>query len=257
MSDPAAPPPARKPGLGAQISDFVTNMDARAWRAVGVTLGLFVVVAVMLVLGRLFFGDEIEAFVDTWLGGAERAHWGLPATIAIFVIAAFVGAPQIVLIGACVVAFGPEKGFWYAWGATIISGAVTYWTGKLAGAETVRKYSGATGGRFTRFMGKNGFLASLIVRFLPTAPFVIVNMAMAVSGVGFWAFLGGLALGTLPKTALVAFAGDGIMDALEGNFGAAALAGGAAILVWFFGVVLVRRILRGREDGSDDSPAQK
>jgi uncharacterized membrane protein YdjX (TVP38/TMEM64 family) len=106
-------------------------------------------------------------------------------------------------------------------------------------------------------MGKNGFLASLIVRFLPTAPFVIVNMAMAVSGVGFWSFMGGLALGTLPKTALVAFAGDGIMDALEGNFGAAALAGGAAILVWFFGVVLVRRILRGREEGSDDAPVQK
>ncbi len=30
-----APPPAPKPklGLGAQITDFVTNMDARAWRA--------------------------------------------------------------------------------------------------------------------------------------------------------------------------------------------------------------------------------
>lgn len=247
MSDATPPNPPPKHGLGAQVSDFVNNMDARAWRAVAVTFGLFVVVGVMLVIGRLFFGEEIAAFVDTWLGGAERAHWGLPATILIFVLTAYVGAPQIVLIGACVVAFGPEKGFWYAWLATIVSGAVTYLTGKLGGADLVRRYSGATGGRFTRFMGKNGFLASFIVRFVPTAPFVVVNMAMAVSGVGFWAFMGGLALGVLPKTAIVAFAGDGIMDALEGNMGAAALMGGAAIVIWFFGVVLVRRWIRGRE----------
>lgn len=244
-----APAPGPKPGVAAQIADFINNMDARAWRAVAVTFGLFVVVGVMLVLGRLFFREEIEGFVNATLGGAERAHWGLPATILVFTLTAYLAAPQFVLIMACVVAFGPERGFWFAWAATIVSGAVTYWTGKLGGAGLVQRYSGATGGRFTRFMGRNGFAASFIVRFVPTAPFVVVNMGMAVAGVRFWPFLAGLALGVLPKTAIVAFAGDGIMDALEGNFGAAALAGAAAILLWFFGVVLVRRILRGREDG--------
>lgn len=249
MTDPAAPPPPEKPSLGAQLTDFVNNMDARAWRAVAVTFGLFLVVGVALVVGRLFFGEEIEAFVDASLGGAERAHWGLPATMLIFTLTAYVGAPQFVLIVACVVAFGPEKGFWYAWAATIVSGAVTYWTGKLGGAGLARRYAGATGGRFTRFMGQNGFLASFIVRFVPTAPFVVVNMGMAVAGVKFWPFLAGLAIGVLPKTAIVAFAWDGIFDALEGRLGAAALAGAAAILMWFFGVVLVRKWIRGREEG--------
>ena len=243
----------RKPGIGAQIADFVNNMDSRAWRAVAVTLALFVVVAIMLVIGRLYYGDAIARFVDVWLGGAERAHWGLPATILVFTLTAFVGAPQTVLIGVCVVAFGPEQGFWYAWIATLVSGAVTYLAGRFSSAATVKRFGGATGGRFTRFMGKNGFLASLLVRFVPTAPFIVVNMAFGAARVGFWAFIGGLALGVLPKTAIVAFAGDGIMDALEGRLGSAALMGAGAIALWFLSVLAVRRLLRPR-NGPNQAP---
>ncbi|MEZ5994872.1 MAG: VTT domain-containing protein [Hyphomonadaceae bacterium] len=236
-----------KRGFGARIGDFVNNMDARAWRAVAVTLGLFLVAAIMLVVGRLFYAAEIEAFIDKWLGGAERAHWGLPAAIAIFTITAYVGAPQFVLITACVVAFGPEVGFWYSWAATIVSGAVTYFTGRLSSGATRARFGGATGGRFTRFMGKNAFWASFIVRFLPTAPFIVVNMAFGAARVNFIAFLGGLAAGVLPKTALIAFAGDGIMDALEGRIGSAALMGIVAIALWFLGVVVVRRFVRSQD----------
>ncbi len=233
-----------KIGLTARLADFANNMDARAWRAVAISVAMVVVVAVMLVVGRLFYGDQIEAFIDATLGEARRTHWGLPATILVFTLTAYVGAPQIVLIGACVVAFGPEEGFWWAWIATIISGAATFYTGRLSSAETQKRFGGATGGRFTRFMGKNGFLASLIVRFVPTAPFVVVNMAFGAARVNFWAFIGGLALGVLPKTAIVAFAGDGIMDALEGDLGSAALMGVAAIVLWLIVVVVVRRWIR-------------
>lgn len=243
MNDPA-PPGAPRANLSARISDFVNNMDARAWRAVAVSVAMVVVVAIMLVIGRLYYGDQIEAFVDSTLGEARRAHWGLPATILVFTLTAYVGAPQIVLIGACVVAFGPEQGFWFAWIATICSGVATYYTGRLSSAETQKRFGGATGGRFTRFMGRNGFLASLIVRFVPTAPFVVVNMAFGAARVGFWSFITGLALGVLPKTAIVAFAGDGIMDALEGKLGSAALMGVLAILVWIVVVVIVRRWVR-------------
>lgn len=231
-----------------QAADFLTNMDARAWRAIWVTTALFVAVAAILLIGRFYFGDRIEDWVERWLGGAEREHWGLPAAIAAFTLAALVGAPQFVLIAACVVAFGPETGFWFSWVATVCSGAVTYGLGKLSGGALLKRYAGATGGRFTRFMGRNGFLASFVIRFVPSAPFIVVNMAMATAGVGFLSFLAGLALGVLPKTAIVAFAGDGILDALEGRFGAALLSAIAAIVLWFFIVYLVRRFVRRDDD---------
>lgn len=251
MSETTPPeivPPQPK-GLGGKFADFINNMDARAWRAVAMSLGMVVVAAIILVVGRLYYGAEVEAFIDDTLGEARRAHWGLPVAILVFTLTAYVAAPQIVLIGACVVAFGPEQGFWFSWIATIVSGAATYFTGRLTSAETHKRFGGATGGRFTRFMGKNGFLASLIVRFLPTAPFVVVNMAFGAARVGFFAFIGGLAIGVLPKTAIVAFAGDGILNALEGRLGSAALMGVIAIALWLFVVVIVRKWIRRQNPG--------
>lgn len=264
MSEAPPEQPDRPPTKGSRWEqlrdraiDFVNNMDARAWRALAVTIGLFVVAGVMLVIGRLFYAEEIEAFIDTWLGGAERAHWGLPATILIFTLTAYVGTPQFVLITACVVAFGPEVGFWYAWAATIASGAVTYLTGRFASGETRKRFGGATGGRFTRFMGRNAFLASFVVRFVPTAPFIVVNMAFGAARVSFWGFMSGLTVGVLPKTAIIAFAGDGIMDALEGNLGSAALMGVIAIALWFIVVLGLRRWLQRKDDEDRDDDGVK
>ena len=90
----AAPAQAEGGKKPSAVVDFINNMDARAWRAVWVTLIMFVVVGAMLVVGRLYFGDQIEHSVRAWLGSAERGHWGLPAAIAAFTIAAFIGAPQ-------------------------------------------------------------------------------------------------------------------------------------------------------------------
>jgi uncharacterized membrane protein YdjX (TVP38/TMEM64 family) len=245
MSD-AAPPPQEpaKSGLFARLSEFANNMDARAWRAVAMSVAMVVAALVILVIGRLFYAAEIEAFINGTLGEARRGHWGLLATIIVFTLTAYVGAPQIVLIGACVVAFGPEQGFWNAWLATVVSGAATYFTGRLTSTETQKRFGGATGGRFTRFMGKNGFLASLIVRFVPTAPFVVVNMAFGAARVNFFAFIAGLTIGVLPKTVLVAFAGDSILDALQGEFLAALVMAVLAIALWLAIVIVVRRWLR-------------
>ena len=261
MSEAGQPgTPQPKPSLWAQGREFINNMDARAWRAVGVTLGLYLVVGVMLVIERLYFNDQVEHFVKQWLGGADRAHWGLPATILIFTLTAFIGAPQFVLIGACVVAFGPEVGFWYAWFATIVSGAVTYGLGRSGSAQTLKRFGGATGGRFTHFMGKNGFLASFLIRNVPSAPFIVVNMAFGAARVAFWQFLGGLALGVLPKTAIVAFASDSILDALEGKVSSALGIGLVGIGVWFGAVVVVRWLVRRwdeRKNGKPDDDNQK
>jgi len=251
MSAPAeAPPP--KPDRAASLSDIIENMDARAWRAMALSAILVVGFLVLLVIGRVYYGPQITAFIDSTLGQAQREHWGLPATILVFVLTSFVGAPQFVLIGACVVAFGPVDGFWYAWVATIISGAVNYLAGALASAQTTKHFGGATGGRFTRFMSKNAFLASLLIRNVPSAPFIVVNMAFGAARVNFLAFIAGLTLGVLPKTALVAFGGAAIMAALEGNIGVAMVMVLAAAALWLLGAFFVRRFMR-----SSDSPRRE
>jgi uncharacterized membrane protein YdjX (TVP38/TMEM64 family) len=243
-TDAPTEPPQPPQGVGAKLSDFVSNMDARAWRAVAISIAMVVLAVALLVVGRLYFNDEVEGFIEGTLGEARRGHWGLLAAILVFTLTAYVGAPQIVLISACVVAFGPELGFWNAWIATIVSGIATYFTGRLARAQTQKRFGGATGGRFTRFMSKNTLLASFFVRFVPTGPFIVANAAFGAARANFWAYIVGLAVGVLPKTVIIAFAGDSIMDALQGEFLAAVVMAVLAVALWLLVVFFVRRWLK-------------
>jgi uncharacterized membrane protein YdjX (TVP38/TMEM64 family) len=66
-------------------------------------------------------------------------------------------------------------------------------------------------------IGRNGFLASLLVRLVPSAPFIVVNMAAGVTPMRTLDFAGGTALGIIPKIALTAFAGGAAFRALTGG----------------------------------------
>jgi uncharacterized membrane protein YdjX (TVP38/TMEM64 family) len=219
---------------------FLNRMDATAWRAVGVTLALFVGVAVVLVLGKTGAFGRFEDFQHA-LEALRGSVWGLPALIAVFCLSAFVGFPQFGLIAAAVVAFGPVNGFLYSWVATMVSGAMTFWLGRLAGEGTFRRYAGETANRMSVFIGRNAFMASLIVRNVPTAPFIVVNMAFGVSHAKFSHFLAGMAIGSVPKTALVAFAGSSVLAALQGTPWVAIGTALIAALGWI-GLMLAARL---------------
>src|SRR6185503_4639802 len=98
------------------------------------------------------------------------------------------------------------------------------------------------------------FLASMLIRNVPSAPFIVVNMAFGAARVNFFAFIAGLALGVLPKTALVAFGGAAIMAALEGNLGVAIAMVVAAAALWLGGAFLVRRFMRSSESARSEPP---
>ena len=195
---------------------FLTNMDAKAWRTVAVTLALFALVALVFVFGARAVGFQGEPTLETWLAAA-RGPWAPLVVVAAFVGLAFVGVPQIVLIAAAVITFGPWTGALYSWLGTMVSAAVGFGLGRVAGARTLQRVSGEAVGRFARMVGDNGFLASLIVRLVPSAPFIVVNMAAGVTTMRLRDFLAGTGLGIAPKIALTAFAGASIVEVLKGG----------------------------------------
>lgn len=228
---------------------FFSNMDARAVRAVMISLGLFALVAVMFVVGRTGLVDSET--INAWLAATAR-HWyyALPATILAFTALAYIGAPQFALIAACVLAFGPWGGSVYAWVATMVSATATFYTGRVAGADVVRRYGGRTVNRISEFVGRNGFWASMIIRNVPSAPFIVVNMAAGVSRMTFVAFAAGTSIGIIPKIALVAFAGRGVIELVGG--GSLWLAASALLAAggWLGAMLIARRWLSGPDDGA-------
>lgn len=231
-----------------RLQQALAAFDARAWRAIAWSAATIVLTIILIVIGRLYFSQQIDAFIDDTLGAANRGHWGLLATILVFVLTSFVGAPQFALVAASVAVFGPMDGFIYAWLGTIAAGLANYAAGYATRSQASKRFGGATGGRFTRFMGENTFLASALIRNVPSAPFVVVNMAFGIARANIWAFLAGLAIGSVPKTAIIAFGFDAIRAALEGRAGAALLAGAAVIVIWLIGIVAVRAWLKRREN---------
>ena len=219
---------------------FFRRLDATALRAVVVSLVLFGLVIGLFVVGKTNGLIDIHALESTMQSMAHSV-WGVPVLVAIFAVCAFVGVPQFVLIGVAVVAFGPVMGFVWAWVATMASGSLTFWLGRIAGESTMRKYGGGFGQRMCGSIGGSAFAATAIVRNVRTGPFLLVNMAFGVSTARFSHFAAGMAVGILPKLALVAFAGSSFLNALKGNVWIAICAALAAAAVYIALMLYARR----------------
>ena len=227
---------------------FLSNMDAQAWRTLLVSFVLFGGVGIVFVFGAQLLGVDSERTLEGWLGAA-RGPWSLPVAVAAFAALAFVGTPQIVLIAAAVVAFGPVTGAAYSWIGTMVSSMVGFYLGRAAGARVLERVSGDGVRRFMRLVGENGFLASLIVRLVPSAPFIVVNMAAGVTPMRARDFVAGTGLGIVPKIALTAFAGASIVQLMRGEIGRHWAELAVIAVLWLALGWFARRWLQRREGG--------
>lgn len=235
---------------------FLLNMDAAAWRALLVTLVMFGGVGVIFLFGASLFGLESESSIRQWMSLAhDLGPWALPATVVGFTLFAMLGVPQFVLIAAAVVAFGPWTGFAYSWIGNLLACAVGFYAGRLIGADVIRQRAGPGVNRFMARIAKNGFITCALVRLIPSAPFMVVNMAAGVTGMRFRDFIGGTALGSIPKIALTAFAGNAILKVMSGGGVGYWIALGATAVFWIGAGLWVRRWVKQDEARNPADPA--
>jgi uncharacterized membrane protein YdjX (TVP38/TMEM64 family) len=235
---------------------FLNNMDARAWRTVWVSLALLAGVGVIIVVGRTGVLGISKDF-EPWLESLREGPWGLPATIILFTLTSFVAAPQFALAAACVVAFGPALGFTYAMVGTVVSSWVHFYMGRFGGVTLVERYGGNTVNRLSRFIGRNDFAASTIVRNVPVAPAIVVNMAFGASHAKFWRFIAGVIVGSIPKIGIVALLGQSVLSAMGGGVILGLGIGATVIGIWVTMAVMARRAVRGENEAENGEEGEK
>lgn len=226
---------------------FLTNLDARAWRAITASFLLFGGVGAVFVFGASALGLKGPQAVAAWMGAGVHGPWALPAAIAGFTVLAFLGVPQVILVAAAVVAFGPWLGFAYSWIANLVSCVISFYVGRRIGARVLREHAGKGVRAFVDLIGRNGFWASLIVRLVPSAPFVVVNMAAGCTPMSVWQFVAGSAVGSAPKIALVAYAGNSAIHVLNGG-GASRWIKLALVAAAWIAMALAARVWLKREE---------
>jgi uncharacterized membrane protein YdjX (TVP38/TMEM64 family) len=234
---------------------FILNMDARAWRTALVIFLLAGGAGFIVLLAVGVLGFEGKALVQEWLGFAAQSRFALLIAIAAFAVLAFLGVPQVALIAAAMVAFGPVLGFLYSWLGTMVSASIGFWLGRMTGAGLLDRFAGEGVRRFVRLIARNGFLSSLVVRLVPAAPFVAINMAAGVTRMNFASFLAGTAIGIIPKIVLTIAAGASVVSSVV-RAGPGALLMNLALLVlvlaaWLGAGLLARRWIQRKEDEAE------
>lgn len=202
--DARKPVPQRLIGLG--LLALLLGLLAVIWRAT--PLKDMVNLATLVGLAKQF-----ESMPFTWV-----------IAVACFTLAATLMVPVTLLIAVTGIVFGPFYGALYAIAGSALSAALTYGVGGWIGRETVRDLLGARINRLSRRIAKRGILAVMVVRVLPVAPFIVVNVVAGASHIGLRDFLIGTLFGMTPGIVLtVTFAHHLAEAALHPTAGAFAV----------------------------------
>ena len=140
-----------------------------------------------------------ESLADYW--------WAPLAVILSYTPATLVMFPRWLITLAAVAIFGPWAAFAYAELGIVLASLCGYVIGKLVSRETVRRMAGPRLHRLTRPLRRRGLIAVTMVRFVPIAPFMVVNIVMGAMRIRLHHYLIGTMLGMLPgMLATTAFA---------------------------------------------------
>jgi phosphatidylserine/phosphatidylglycerophosphate/cardiolipin synthase-like enzyme/uncharacterized membrane protein YdjX (TVP38/TMEM64 family) len=126
-------------------------------------------------------------------------HWWAPLMVVLaYTPASMVMFPRPLLTMAAVVVFGPWEGFAYAMTGVVLAGTAGYAVGRMVHRDTVRRLAGPRLHRLTGVLQRRGIVAVTLVRLVPIAPYLVVNVVMGAMRIRLHHFVLGTFLGMLP-----------------------------------------------------------
>lgn len=167
-----------------------------------------------------------------------QTPFGSLAVIGGYVLAVFLAVPVAALIAAGVLVFGPWPGMAYAM-AGMLAGAVVAWAvGRWSGPALIDRAAGGRLALLSAHLHRRGLWTVAVVRALPVAPFLVVNVAAGALGVRLRDYVLGSFLGLLPGTVGMSLFMDRVVAVWrEPGPGAwaslAAVFAGVATLLWW------------------------
>lgn len=135
--------------------------------------------------------------------------------LAGYVLAVVLAVPVAVLITVGALVFGPWPGMAYALVGMVCGAIVTYGIGLYSGAQLVDRWS--TQGRIHALalaLKRRGLWAIIVIRAVPVAPFVVVNMTAGAFRVRFRDYVLGSFIGLAPGTIMISLFMDRLTAAL-------------------------------------------
>ncbi|MEQ8824708.1 MAG: VTT domain-containing protein [Filomicrobium sp.] len=245
----------------AQLKALLRGKDNTLLRNIGLLILAVIAVSALFWASAQVIGLDENGILAQTFKSFANSPWAPVIVAAGYTAASFIGAPQFLLIAITVAAFGPLYGFVFSILATLTSASVNFLVARYLGADWLRRRGWHGIGGLTEMVGRNGFMAALLVRIVPSAPFIVVNMGLGLTRCSYPAFLAGTGIGIIPKTALIALLGKVVERAQTGDIQAIQYLILAAV-GWIALAFATKWIVRRREQAKlktgefeNDSPA--
>jgi phospholipase D1/2 len=133
-----------------------------------------------------------------WAQDFARLSWAPILLILAYTPASYAMFPRWLITMVAVIAFGPWMGFLYGLCGMLVAGIASFLPGRLVRRDTVRRLAGPRLNRMSAALYHRGALAVAVVRLLPIAPFVVVNLVMGAMRIRLRDFVLGSLVGVLP-----------------------------------------------------------
>ena len=149
-------------------------------------------------LNKLWGGVLDKESIIGYLKGFRNSSVMIPVLTSIFLAGGFIAVPINLLLVASVVAIGPWITFGCGLTGSLLSAIVAFWGGKRFGRLLVQKVAGKNLEKISQKLAQGGVLSVAIIRLVPVAPFVVVNLVAGFSNLSFFRFFFGSVLGMVP-----------------------------------------------------------
>ncbi len=225
---------------------FLNNMDTKAWTSLLVSLALLVFVFVMLIYGREWLGLDQGRLQEMMVEIAE-SPFALLGVISVFCLLALTGFPQTLLIAGAVAVFGPMDGAINSWIATMCSATLTFAMGNAFGGRFVSNISAGRASRLIESVQQHGVMTTMMIRWIPSAPFIVVNAIAGAARISIVKFWFGSGVGFIPKIIFIAALGgqvDQIMNFFTNRDPQGLVVVGGIVIAWLAFLLLVRWLFR-------------
>lgn len=180
--------------------------------------------------------------------GRQVLAWPLgPVWVLLaYVVAVALAMPVLALITLGVLIFGPWPGMAYALAGMVAGATVTYGLGRLTGAQVLDRVLKGRLQLMSTHLHRRGLWAIVLLRALPVAPFIVVNLGAGALRVRLRDYVLGTFLGLLPGTVLISLFMRQVQQAVRTATPGAWLALAGGVLLVAGGLWWLNRQLRGR-----------
>jgi uncharacterized membrane protein YdjX (TVP38/TMEM64 family) len=155
-----------------------------------------------------------EAVVDFTQSFAR--YWWAPILLMLaYTPASMIMFPRPLITLAAVMTFGPFEGLAYAMTGVVLAGVAGYAIGRTFHRDTARRLAGPRLARVSALIKRRGVAAVALVRIVPIAPYLVVNVVMGAMRIRFLDFVAGTFLGMLPGALAATVLSDQLATALQ------------------------------------------